>query len=58
MIAKYPIITYDFAFSGRSKINAAFELRKINPNIVLTAIDADVIKTYVDLGTCIGVVAI
>lgn len=56
-IAQYPIITYDFAFSGRGKINAAFEAHKIAPNIVLTAIDADVIKTYVELGLGIGIVA-
>ena len=56
-IAQYPIITYDFAFSGRGKINAAFEARNITPNIVLTAIDADVIKTYVELGLGIGILA-
>ena len=56
-LAEYPIITYDFAFSGRGKINAAFEERNIAPNIVLTAIDADVIKTYVELGLGIGIVA-
>jgi LysR family cys regulon transcriptional activator len=56
-IAQYPIITYDFAFSGRGKINAAFEAHKLAPNIVLTAIDADVIKTYVELGLGVGIVA-
>ena len=56
-IAQYPIITYDFAFSGRGKINAAFEAHKLTPNIVLTAIDADVIKTYVELGLGIGILA-
>jgi LysR family cys regulon transcriptional activator len=56
-IAQYPIVTYDFAFSGRSKINAAFNAHNITPNIVLTAIDADVIKTYVELGLGIGIVA-
>lgn len=56
-IAQYPIVTYDFAFSGRGKINAAFEAHHITPNIVLTAIDADVIKTYVELGLGIGIVA-
>ena len=56
-IAQYPIITYDFAFSGRGKINAAFEAAKIEPNIALTAIDADVIKTYVELGLGIGILA-
>ncbi len=56
-LAQYPIITYDFAFSGRGKINAAFQAKGLAPNIVLTAIDADVIKTYVELGLGIGVVA-
>jgi LysR family cys regulon transcriptional activator len=56
-IARYPIITYDFAFTGRSKINQAFEARGINPTVALTAIDADVIKTYVELGLGVGIVA-
>ncbi|HZW86390.1 MAG TPA: CysB family HTH-type transcriptional regulator, partial [Gallionella sp.] len=56
-IAQYPIITYDFAFSGRGKINAAFEAANIEPNIALTAIDADVIKTYVELGLGVGILA-
>jgi LysR family transcriptional regulator, cys regulon transcriptional activator len=56
-IAQYPIITYDFAFTGRSKINQAFDAKKLVPNVVLTAIDADVIKTYVELGLGIGILA-
>jgi LysR family cys regulon transcriptional activator len=56
-IAQYPIITYDFAFTGRNKINAAFEAAGIRPDIALTAIDADVIKTYVELGLGIGILA-
>ncbi len=56
-IAQYPIITYDFAFSGRNKINAAFQAKNLTPNVVLTAIDADVIKTYVELGLGVGIVA-
>ena len=56
-IAKYPLITYDFAFTGRSQINRAFETRGIKPNVVLTAIDSDVIKTYVALGLGIGILA-
>lgn len=56
-IAEYPIITYDFAFSGRSKIDEAFAAANIEPNIALTAIDADVIKTYVELGLGIGILA-
>jgi len=56
-MADFPIITYDFAFTGRSKINQAFTDKGLNPNVVLTAIDADVIKTYVELGMGIGIVA-
>jgi LysR family cys regulon transcriptional activator len=57
VIAQYPVITYDFAFTGRSQINRAFETKGIKPNVVLTAIDSDVIKTYVALGLGIGILA-
>ena len=56
-LARYPIVTYDFAFAGRSLINKAFEKRGLAPNIVLTALDSDVIKTYVELGLGIGILA-
>ena len=56
-IAQYPIVTYDFAFTGRSKINQAFDAKGLVPNVVLTALDADVIKTYVELGLGIGILA-
>ncbi len=56
-IAKHPLITYDRAFAGRSKIDAAFAQRNISPDIILEAIDADVIKTYVEAGMGIGIVA-
>ncbi|MCS6763744.1 MAG: CysB family HTH-type transcriptional regulator [Candidatus Protistobacter heckmanni] len=56
-LAKYPLITYDPAFAGRGKIDQAFALRKISPDIVLEAIDADVIKTYVEIGMGVGIVA-
>lgn len=56
-MVKYPIITYDKAFAGRSKIDAAFAQRNLSPDIVLEAIDADVIKTYVEAGMGIGIVA-
>lgn len=56
-IAKYPLITYDKAFAGRSKIDAAFAQRNLSPDIVLEAIDADVIKTYVETGMGVGIVA-
>ncbi len=56
-LAAHPIITYDFAFTGRSQINAAFDAQGLQPNVVLTALDADVIKTYVELGMGVGIVA-
>jgi len=56
-IARYPIVTYDFAFAGRSQMNQAFAARGLTPDVVLTAIDADVIKTYVELGLGIGIIA-
>jgi LysR family cys regulon transcriptional activator len=56
-IAGYPIVTYDFAFTGRTQTNAAFEARGLVPNVVLTALDADVIKTYVALGMGVGIIA-
>jgi LysR family cys regulon transcriptional activator len=56
-IAAYPLITYDAAFAGRNKIDQAFTRRALKPDVVLEAIDADVIKTYVELGMGIGIIA-
>jgi LysR family cys regulon transcriptional activator len=56
-LARYPIVTYDFAFTGRSAMNAAFAAKRLEPNVVLTALDSDVIKTYVELGMGVGIVA-
>lgn len=56
-IARYPIITYDDAFTGRSHINKAFLGRGLKPNVVLTAIDSDVIKKYVELDLGVGILA-
>ncbi|QLF93983.1 LysR family transcriptional regulator [Pseudomonas sp. ABC1] len=56
-IAQYPIITYEEGMTGRGRINQAFFDQRVTPNIVLTAIDSDVIKTYVELGLGIGIVA-
>jgi len=56
-LARYPIVTYDYAFTGRSQINAAFDAEGLVPNVVLTALDSDVIKTYVELGMGVGIVA-
>lgn len=56
-IAEYPIVTYVFGFTGRSQLDNAFHERGLTPKVVFTAVDADVIKTYVRLGLGIGIVA-
>jgi LysR family cys regulon transcriptional activator len=56
-LAQYPLITYNQGFTGRSHIDDAFERAGLHPEVVLTAMDADVIKTYVELGMGVGIVA-
>ncbi|MFT5716422.1 MAG: LysR family cys regulon transcriptional activator [Oleiphilaceae bacterium] len=56
-LAEYPIVTYVKGFTGRSKLDEAFEGAGLSPNVVFTASDADVIKTYVKLGLGIGIIA-
>ena len=56
-LAAEPIITYHPSFTGRTRVDAAFATRKLQPRIALEAIDSDVIKTYVRLGLGIGIVA-
>ena len=56
-IAEWPIVTYQSGFTGRSRIDQAFDKAEIIPDIVMTALDADVIKTYVELDLGIGIVA-
>lgn len=56
-IASYPLITYDYAFTGSTIVSKVFHDAGVLPNVVLTAIDADVIKTYVELGLGIGLIA-
>lgn len=56
-IADWPIITYVFGFTGRSELDRAFHDHGLTPNVVLTAADADVIKTYVRMGQGIGIIA-
>lgn len=56
-IAEYPIVTYDVNFAGRAKINEAFERADLRPNVVFSAIDSDVIKTYVEIGLGVGLMA-
>jgi LysR family cys regulon transcriptional activator len=56
-LALYPMITYDYAFTGSTIVSEVFKNANIEPNIMLTAIDADVIKTYVSLNMGIGLIA-
>lgn len=56
-IADYPLITYHQGFTGRGRIDEAFTAAKLEPEIVMAALDADVIKAYVELGLGIGIIA-
>lgn len=56
-LAEHPLITYTFGFTGRSKLDQAFAAHGLKHDVVLTAVDADVIKTYVRLGLGVGIVA-
>jgi LysR family cys regulon transcriptional activator len=56
-LAAFPLITYDVGFTGRGHIDAAFEKAGVKTDIVLTAMDSDVIKQYVSLGMGVGIVA-
>ena len=56
-LALWPLVSYHPSFSGRTRVDQAFAARQLKPNIVLEAIDADVIKTYVRIGLGVGIVA-
>lgn len=56
-LARFPIVTYEPGYTGRSHIDAAFAAAQLQPHVVLSAMDADVIKTYVELGLGVGIVA-
>jgi LysR family cys regulon transcriptional activator len=56
-IAKFPIVTYDSTFAGRSALDRAFAARNLSPDVVLTALDSDVIKSYVSLGLGVGIIS-
>lgn len=56
-LAEQPLITYHPSFTGRTKIDEAFAVKRLHPRIALEAIDSDVIKTYVRLGLGVGIVA-
>jgi LysR family cys regulon transcriptional activator len=56
-IAAYPIVTYDPTFAGRTAVDRAFAARNLAPDIVLTALDSDVIKSYVSLDLGVGIIS-
>ena len=56
-IARRPIITYDTTFAGRTAVDRTFAARNLSPDIVLTALDSDVIKSYVTLGLGVGIIS-
>ena len=56
-IAEYPVITYHEGFTGRARIDQAFAAVGLAPDYVMSALDADVIKAYVELGLGVGIVA-
>ncbi len=56
-VSRYPLVTYVFGFTGRSKLDEAFHAEGVTANVVFTATDTDVIKTYVRLGFGVGIIA-
>jgi len=56
-LAKWPLITYHSGFTGRQRIEQGFMRHAKRPNIVMSALDADVIKTYVACGLGVGIIA-
>ncbi|MDG5499063.1 HTH-type transcriptional regulator CysB [Marinobacter sp. BGYM27] len=56
-VAEFPLVTYVFGFTGRSRLDEAFQSKGLTPKVVFTAADADVIKTYVRLGLGVGIIA-
>ena len=56
-IAEHPIVTYDEGLTGRARIDEAFEAAGVVPDITMSALDADVIKAYVELGLGLGIIA-
>ena len=56
-LAKHPIVTYVPGFTGRRAFDETFRRAGLRPNVVVSAADADVVKTYVRLGVGVGVIA-
>jgi DNA-binding transcriptional LysR family regulator len=56
-IAAHPLVTYDPTFAGRTALDKAFAARGLHPEVALTALDSDVIKSYVALGLGVGIIS-
>ena len=56
-LSHHPLVTYVFSLTGESSFNKAFNDKELEPDVVFTARDADIIKTYVRMGMGVGVVA-
>ena len=56
-LARHPLVTYVFGFTGRSQLDEAFKAARLHPEVAFTATDADVIKTYVRIGLGVGIIA-
>ncbi|HUP29819.1 MAG TPA: CysB family HTH-type transcriptional regulator [Usitatibacter sp.] len=56
-IARFPIVTYDPTFAGRTSLDRTFAARGLHPEVALTALDSDVIKSYVSLGLGVGIIS-
>ena len=56
-LAEHPLITYHAGYTGRSRIDASFGAAGLVPDVVMSALDADVVKTYVEVGLGVGIIA-
>lgn len=56
-LARFPVVTYHEGFTGRERVNRSFAAAGLHPDVVMTALDSDVIKAYVELGLGIGIIA-
>jgi LysR family transcriptional regulator, cys regulon transcriptional activator len=56
-LAEHPLITYHTGYTGRARIDATFTEAGVTPDVVMSALDADVIKTYVEVGLGVGIIA-
>ena len=56
-LSEHPLITYHAGYTGRPRIDATFAEAGLTPDVVMSALDADVIKTYVEVGLGVGIIA-